>query len=231
MNLMLKKNELRYSKSVFDIYMYQNGKCQNIVYTCVDLTQSIEILLFKTNMSEPGKYVLLRTVQALSKKIKKAKPKNDKQLKKKLQNELKKSTVQIPKQGKNLPTNDKNGKKKNKKKQKPPPQAGKKTLPQKSPNKNVKNQKPKAENLPKPPKVNEAFEEPKTFHDDLAGRLKASRFRFINEQLYTQNGDEAIKVFNEDDAAFDTYHEGYRIQVKQWPINPLDRIIKSIKKL
>lgn len=182
-------------------------------------------------MSEPGKYVLLRNVQASSKQIKKAKPKNDAQLKKKLQNELKKSPAQITKRGKISLSNDGSGKKQKKNKQKPPLQSKKKALPPKLSNKKAKNKTPKPEKQQKPPANNEHFEEPKTFHDDLAGRLKASRFRFINEQLYTQSGDEAIKVFNEDDAAFDTYHEGYRIQVKQWPINPLDRIIKSIKKL
>lgn len=69
------------------------------------------------------------------------------------------------------------------------------------------------------------------FHDDLADRLKASRFRFINELLYTHESEEATDIMAQDPDAFTTYHEGYRKQVEQWPLNPLDRIIKSIKAL
>lgn len=174
-------------------------------------------------MNEPGKFVLLKNVQASSKKIKKHKPKNDTQLKKKLRLQLKKNPVQVKKQGtKTLQVGDGTKKKKNKQNRKQE-LSGKKNSHEIILN-NAKNKKQKHQ-------VAETSEEPKNFHDDLAGRLKASRFRFINEQLYTQTGDEAIKVFKEDESAFSTYHDGYRIQVKQWPINPLDRIIKSIKKL
>ncbi|XP_058118046.1 ribosomal RNA-processing protein 8 [Anopheles ziemanni] len=65
----------------------------------------------------------------------------------------------------------------------------------------------------------------------LVARLKGSRFRFINEQLYKTTGEEAKKLFQEDPDSFTAYHEGYRHQIAQWSMNPLDRIIKSIKKL
>lgn len=70
-----------------------------------------------------------------------------------------------------------------------------------------------------------------SFRDKLIGNLKGSRFRFINEQLYSSDGQSAVKLFKADRGAFTAYHEGYRQQVTQWPLNPLDRIIKSIKKL
>lgn len=70
-----------------------------------------------------------------------------------------------------------------------------------------------------------------SFRDKLIGNLKGSRFRFLNEQLYSSEGSSAVKLFRDDRAAFTAYHEGYRQQVQQWPLNPLDRIIKSIKKL
>lgn len=176
-------------------------------------------------MSEPGKYVLLKNVQQSSKKIKKQKQKKYIQLEKKLEKVVpQKVTGKIAKQkGKFSPSHEEISKKKKRNKRK---QDSAKNLPHE-----VLQQKQKLKNKSQQSKTNEESEEPKNFHDDLAGRLKASRFRFINEQLYTQTGDDAIKVFNEDDSAFDTYHDGYRIQVKQWPINPLDRIIKSIKKL
>lgn len=69
------------------------------------------------------------------------------------------------------------------------------------------------------------------FREKLVENLKGSRFRFINELLYTRKGQDAIKIFKEDSDAFQTYHNGYRKQVEQWPINPLDRIIKSIQTL
>lgn len=69
------------------------------------------------------------------------------------------------------------------------------------------------------------------FHESLADRLKASRFRYINELLYTHESEEATDIMAQDPDAFTTYHEGYRKQVEQWPLNPLDRIIKSIKAL
>ncbi|XP_056648085.1 ribosomal RNA-processing protein 8 [Diorhabda sublineata] len=62
-------------------------------------------------------------------------------------------------------------------------------------------------------------------------KLKAARFRFINEQIYTTDSKEAQKLFQTDPDAFKAYHDGYRKQVKMWPLNPLDVIIKSIKKM
>uniref|UniRef100_A0A1B0CXE7 Ribosomal RNA-processing protein 8 n=1 Tax=Lutzomyia longipalpis TaxID=7200 RepID=A0A1B0CXE7_LUTLO len=73
--------------------------------------------------------------------------------------------------------------------------------------------------------------EMESLRDKLIGSLKGSRFRFINEQLYTNEGKDAAKIFDEDATAFKVYHEGYRQQVSQWPLNPLDVIIKSIRKM
>lgn len=67
--------------------------------------------------------------------------------------------------------------------------------------------------------------------DKLKEGLKASRFRFLNECLYKSKSVEAVKMFKEDPEAFSVYHEGYRQQVKHWPTNPLNRIIKQVAKL
>lgn len=77
----------------------------------------------------------------------------------------------------------------------------------------------------------EEADAPSSFRDKLIGNLKGSRFRFLNEKLYSTEGSGGMKLFKEDKGAFKAYHEGYRQQVQQWPLNPLDRIIKSIKKL
>ncbi|CAH1173885.1 unnamed protein product [Phaedon cochleariae] len=62
-------------------------------------------------------------------------------------------------------------------------------------------------------------------------KLKAARFRFLNEEIYTSDSKEAQKIFHNDPEAFEAYHDGYRQQVKRWPLNPLDNIIKSIHKM
>lgn len=49
--------------------------------------------------------------------------------------------------------------------------------------------------------------------------------------MYKQTGEDSMKAFKEDETAFEAYHEGYRHQVTQWPMNPLDRIINNIKRL
>lgn len=63
----------------------------------------------------------------------------------------------------------------------------------------------------------------------LKKKLESSRFRWINEQLYTIPGDEAFSMFKGDTSLFDVYHQGFRRQVEQWPINPVDVIIDWVK--
>ncbi|BFZ15073.1 hypothetical protein BsWGS_18112 [Bradybaena similaris] len=60
-------------------------------------------------------------------------------------------------------------------------------------------------------------------------KLDSARFRYINEQLYSCTGDDALKLFREDRAAFSVYHEGFQNQVNKWPVNPLDVFIKQLK--
>lgn len=64
----------------------------------------------------------------------------------------------------------------------------------------------------------------------FAKKLEGSRFRVINEKLYTTKGAEAFSEFTKDPSLFDVYHEGFREQASHWPENPLDRIINWIKK-
>nr|XP_021187497.2 ribosomal RNA-processing protein 8 [Helicoverpa armigera] len=67
--------------------------------------------------------------------------------------------------------------------------------------------------------------------DRMLERLKAAQFRYLNEKLYTSSGSEAQQLFQSDPAAFQTYHQGYQLQVKKWPVNPLDVIVKKIMKM
>lgn len=61
-------------------------------------------------------------------------------------------------------------------------------------------------------------------------KLKAAQFRFINEQLYTCTSAEASKLFLKNPKSFEAYHSGFTQQLSKWPVNPLDIIIKFIKK-
>ncbi|CAK1551515.1 unnamed protein product [Leptosia nina] len=70
-----------------------------------------------------------------------------------------------------------------------------------------------------------------SLRERMLQRLKAAQFRYINEKLYTSSGSEAKNLFNADPAAFRTYHQGYQQQVKKWPVNPLDVIVKRIMKM
>lgn len=65
----------------------------------------------------------------------------------------------------------------------------------------------------------------------MSGQLEGSRFRMINQQLYTSTGAEAKMIFDSDPELFNVYHRGFVTQVSKWPLNPLDRVIAHVKSL
>lgn len=69
-----------------------------------------------------------------------------------------------------------------------------------------------------------------SFQAKLQARLAGGHFRYINERLYTQSGDESFKMMQKSPELFTAYHEGFRKQVKDWPLNPLDLMIKEVQK-
>ncbi|XP_063227554.1 uncharacterized protein LOC134533808 isoform X2 [Bacillus rossius redtenbacheri] len=69
-----------------------------------------------------------------------------------------------------------------------------------------------------------------SLRERMMAKLKASRFRYLNEQIYTSESTEIHKYFANDKNAFKAYHEAFQNQVTQWPLNPLDRIINALKK-
>ncbi|XP_067939235.1 ribosomal RNA-processing protein 8-like [Watersipora subatra] len=60
-------------------------------------------------------------------------------------------------------------------------------------------------------------------------RLEGARFRFINELLYTSSSKDAVASFKKDPSSFDVYHQGYRRQIANWPIKPIDLAISFVK--
>ncbi|XP_061845778.1 ribosomal RNA-processing protein 8 isoform X3 [Colius striatus] len=61
-------------------------------------------------------------------------------------------------------------------------------------------------------------------------RLRAARFRYINQQLYTSSSRDAARLFQSDPEAFDIYHRGFAQQVGRWPHNPVQRIIRYLRR-
>lgn len=66
--------------------------------------------------------------------------------------------------------------------------------------------------------------------DHFKKQLSGGKFRMLNEKLYSISGKDALKLFKKDPSLFNIYHEGFREQVKSWPINPVDLFINKIKK-
>ena len=65
---------------------------------------------------------------------------------------------------------------------------------------------------------------PKELQIEVA-KLEASKFRWLNEQLYTVPSTEARRLFEESPELFAQYHQGFSHQVTLWPVNPVDKII------
>jgi len=61
-------------------------------------------------------------------------------------------------------------------------------------------------------------------------RLTSSRFRELNEELYTHSSQHSFEYFTDNPELFDQYHVGFRKQVREWPVNPVDVIYKKIVK-
>jgi len=71
----------------------------------------------------------------------------------------------------------------------------------------------------------------KSIGDKAKEKLSAARFRYLNEQLYTQPASQSYKTFSKDEKLFRVYHSGYQQQAGHWPIDPLNVIIASCLKL
>lgn len=63
----------------------------------------------------------------------------------------------------------------------------------------------------------------------MMAKLTGSRFRWINEQLYTITSGQALKLIKDQPSLFDEYHDGFRSQVQSWPENPVDVFVSQIK--
>lgn len=63
----------------------------------------------------------------------------------------------------------------------------------------------------------------------MMNKLSGSRFRWINEQLYTISSEDALSLIKNQPELFDEYHQGFRSQVQSWPQNPVDVFVEEFK--
>lgn len=66
--------------------------------------------------------------------------------------------------------------------------------------------------------------------DSFKARLSGSRFRILNEELYTTTSQESYDRFSKNPELFEQYHEGFRHQVESWPVNPVDVMVNWLGK-
>ncbi|KAI9889987.1 MAG: 25S rRNA (adenine645-N1)-methyltransferase [Vezdaea aestivalis] len=62
----------------------------------------------------------------------------------------------------------------------------------------------------------------------MAEKLQSSRFRHLNETLYTSHSSSAQTLFADSPSSFDDYHTGFARQVSTWPVNPLNTILERV---
>ena len=69
-----------------------------------------------------------------------------------------------------------------------------------------------------------------SLQEKMQKKLAGSKFRWLNEKLYTCPSQEAISLFQEQPELFDIYHQGFASQVQDWPVNPNDIFIEYLTK-
>ncbi|GMM35971.1 25S rRNA (adenine645-N1)-methyltransferase [Saccharomycopsis crataegensis] len=99
-----------------------------------------------------------------------------------------------------------------------------------------KEEQPQLQAKSKPSKSNPSEPAPKPASTKLTPlqqkmmmKLSGSRFRWINEQLYTTRSEEALQLIKDQPELFDAYHQGFRSQVQGWPENPVDVFVQEFK--
>ena len=69
----------------------------------------------------------------------------------------------------------------------------------------------------------------KKLEKKLESDLTSSKFRILNEKLYTMSSEDAFNYFKENKEDFKIYHKGFSFQSEKWPINPNELILKTLK--
>ena len=74
-----------------------------------------------------------------------------------------------------------------------------------------------------------APERPKKEMKNIEASLDSSRFRLLNEMLYTQSSEESQKYFSGNNEAYKIYHEGFSQQTARWSHEPVKIVAEYIK--
>jgi ribosomal RNA-processing protein 8 len=77
---------------------------------------------------------------------------------------------------------------------------------------------------------NSTKKEKNSFKNKMEENLLGSKFRILNEKLYTISSEEAFEYFKKNPEDFEIYHKGFEIQASKWPINPNEILFKELKK-
>lgn len=72
--------------------------------------------------------------------------------------------------------------------------------------------------------------EKKGIVNKIQENLLGSKFRILNEKLYTMPSEEAFDYFKSNPEDFDIYHKGFVIQANKWPVNPNNLICDELRK-
>ena len=79
-------------------------------------------------------------------------------------------------------------------------------------------------------KVKKSKKEGKKRNKTAEEELKSSRFRWLNEMLYTSDSKSSFSYFKDNKQCFVDYHDGFKNQVEKWPKNPVDIFISELVK-
>jgi Hypothetical methyltransferase len=68
----------------------------------------------------------------------------------------------------------------------------------------------------------------KSSMDSIKESLESSRFRLLNEMLYTQDSKESQTYFADRHNDMATYHDGFRNQTARWPVSPVGVVLEYL---
>lgn len=95
-------------------------------------------------------------------------------------------------------------------------------------NEDIMNKKPKMD-MP-PPGMPDGIDPSKLtpLQRKMLFKLSGSRFRWINEQLYTTTSENALNMIKKQPELYEEYHKGFASQVESWPENPVDVFTREL---
>ncbi|KAK9471242.1 methyltransferase-domain-containing protein [Dipodascopsis tothii] len=67
--------------------------------------------------------------------------------------------------------------------------------------------------------------------EKMQAKLSGSRFRWINEKLYTISSADAVDLIKQHPEMYAEYHSGFRSQVQSWPENPVNLYIARVQEM